>query len=76
MGHDDPAPRSTESAINPTAAELRAMSGLQVLGAMQRCHGAIAWSHPQVSEFAAVSLVVELPRPSSPCSTPFLRRRR
>lgn len=48
--------------VQPSAAELRAMTGLQVLATMQRCHGAIAWSHPQVSEFAAVSLVMELPQ--------------
>jgi len=58
MDHADPAGGS----VDPTAAELRAMSGLQVLDTMQRCHGAIAWSHPQVSEFAAVSLVMELPQ--------------
>lgn len=66
MDHADPARGSTDPAtdavIAPTAAELRAMSGLQVLDTMERCHGAIAWSHPQVSEFAAVSLVMELPQ--------------
>ncbi|MFW6730463.1 MAG: hypothetical protein ACODUE_01795 [Synechococcus sp.] len=62
MDHADPARGFNDSTIQPTAAELKAMSGLQVLGSMQRCHGAIAWSHPQVSEFAAVSLVMELPQ--------------
>lgn len=29
---------------------------------MERCHGSIAWQRTEVSEFASVTLVMELPQ--------------
>ena len=42
--------------------QLRAMSGLDLLRTLERCHGELAWSKPEVNEFAATTLVVELPQ--------------
>ncbi len=46
----------------PSQEQLRAMSGLDLLHTLESCHGELAWSRPEVNEFAATTLVVELPQ--------------
>jgi hypothetical protein len=50
------------SRTEPSDAQLRNMSGIELLQAMERCHGSIAWHCSEVSEFASVTLVMELPQ--------------
>lgn len=45
----------------PSLEELRAMSGLELLFTLEQLHGELAWNRPEVSEFAAITLVMELP---------------
>ena len=47
---------------SPSQEQLRAMSGLDLLHTLECCHGELAWSRPEVNEFAATTLVVELPQ--------------
>ncbi|OUT69232.1 MAG: hypothetical protein CBB79_10990 [Synechococcus sp. TMED19] len=47
---------------SPSEEQLRTMSGLDLLRTLECCHGELAWSRPEVNEFAATTLVVELPQ--------------
>ena len=52
---------SPESFPGPSAEQLRSLSGLDLMHTLELAHGAIPWNRPEVSEFASVTLVVELP---------------
>ena len=45
----------------PTPQELREMSGLDLLRVLDLQHGPLGWERAEHAEFAAITLVVELP---------------
>jgi hypothetical protein len=56
-----PSSSSQGSFPEPSPEKLRSLSGLELMQTLELAHGVIPWTRPEVSEFASVTLVVELP---------------